>query len=240
MTTPNDNTPASIIKDGLFNAGLLMQGQSLNSEQLADGMRSLTEIINFEQTQGLKLWLNVDYSITLTTGVGTYLLGPVSAGGLGTIDKPLRVVEAYYLDSTGIRRPLIALSWDDYVRLSQVNQQGAINSYFVNKMQLVLSVFFWLLPDTTAATGTAHVVLQEQVAGPINLTETMNFPIEWRLFLTWALADEKSTGQPEAIMTRAQQRCERYREALENWDVEDASTSFAPDSRGQYWGQRFR
>lgn len=241
MTTPNDNTPASIIKDGYFDAGLLMQGATPNSELLADGMRRLTSIINFEQTQGLKLWLNVDYSITPVQGQGTYLLGPVAAGGIGGIDKPLRVPrDAYFLDSTGIRRPLIPLSWNDYTLLSQINQQGSVNSYFVDKKQSVLSVFFWYPPDASDATGTLHLVLQEQVTGPINLTETMNFPIEWRLFLHWALADELSTGQPDAIMQRAQQRCERYRQALEDWDVEDASTSFAPDSRGQYWGKRFQ
>ena len=240
MTTPNDNTPQSIIKDGYFDAGLLMQGQSPNSEQLTDGLRRLTEIINFEQTQGLKLWLNVDYPITPVVGQGTYLLGPVAAGGMGSIDKPLRVVECYYLDSTGIRRPLIPMSWRDYVQLSQINEVGQTNSYFINKEQSVLSVFFWLIPDATAATGTFHTVLQEQVAGPINLTETMNFPIEWRMFLHWALADELSTGQPEAIMSRAQQRCERYRQALEDWDVEDASTSFAPDQRNTGFGVKFR
>lgn len=240
MTTPNYNTPGAIINDALLDAGLIQQGATANSEQLADGLRRLTDVINFEQTQGLKLFVNVDTAITLTAGTGTYDLGPTAAGGTVNMTKPLRVVEAYYLDSTGIRRPLIPLSWDDYVRLSQVNQTGALNSYFVNKKPAVLSVFFWLIPDTTAATGTAHLVLQEQITGPISLTETMNFPIEWRMFLHWALADELATGQPQAIMDRCQQRAERYREALENWDVEDASTSFAPDSRGQYFGQRFR
>jgi len=240
VTTPNNNTPAAIIKDAYQDAGIIQQGDTPNSEQLADGLRRLTDVINFEQTQGLKLWVNTDTSITLVAGTGTYLLGPTASGGTVDMTKPLRVVECYYLDSTGIRRPLIALSWRDYVQLSQVDQEGAINSYFVNKQELVLSVFFWLIPDTTAATGTGHVVLQEQITGPISLTETMNFPIEWRMFLHWALADELATGQPQAIMDRCQQRAERYRDALENWDVEDASTSFAPDSRGQYWGQRFR
>lgn len=240
MTTPNNNTPAAIIKDAYQDAGIIQQGDTPDSEMLADGMRRLTDVINFEQTQGLKLWVNVDVAITLVAGTGTYLLGPTASGGTVNMTKPLRVVECYYLDSTGIRRPLIPLSWRDYTQLSQVNQQGAINSYFVDKQQLLLSVFFWLIPDTTAATGTGHVVLQEQVTGPISLTETMNFPIEWRMFLHWALADELATGQPQAIMDRCQQRAERYREALENWDVEDSSTSFAPDSRGMYWGQRFR
>ena len=240
MTAPSDNTPLRIISDAYFEAGKFREGQTANSEQLVSGMRRLTDLINLEQTQGLKLWLNVDTSITLTSGTGTYDLGPTADGGTVNMTKPLRAIEAYYLDSTGNRRPLTPLSWDDYVRLSQVNQTGAINSYFVNKKQLVLSVFFWLIPDATAATGTAHLLLQTQVTNFISVTETMNFPIEWRMFLVWGLADILAVGQPQAIMDRCQQRAQMYRQMLEDWDVEDAPTQFTPDQRAQSNTGRFR
>lgn len=237
MTAPADNTPVSIINDAYFDAGLFQEGQTANSEQLVAGMRKLTDIVNLWQTQGLKLWLNVDTAVTLTAGTGTYTLGPA---GTVVMTKPLRTIEAYYLDSNGIRRPLVPLSWDDYIRLSQVNNTGAINSFFVNKMQDVLSVFFWLIPDATAATGTAHLLLQTQVTNFISVTETMNFPIEWRIALRWGLADELATGQPQAIMDRCQQRAMQYRTMLEDWDVEDAPTRFTPDSRSAFGSYRFR
>ena len=237
MTAPSPNTPASIIKDAYMDAGIIQQGDTPNSEQIVDGMTRLTDVINFEQTQGLKLWLNVDTTVPLVANTGTYTFSPT---GTVVMPKPPRAIEAYYKDVNGIRRPLVPLSWDDYIRLSQVNQTGQINSYFVNKKQSELSVFFWLIPDATAATGEAHLLLQTQVTNFISVTEEMNFPIEWRMFLRWALADELATGQPQAIMDRCQQRCERYRQMLEDWDVEDASTSFAPDQRGQYATANFR
>ena len=237
MTAPIDNTPISIITDGYLDAGLIQEGQTLNPEQIVFGMRKLTDLINLWQTQGLKLWLNVDTSVPLVTGQGTYVFSPT---GDVVIPKPPRAIEAYYRDSTGIRRPLVVLSWDDYIRLSQINQTGAINSFFVNKQQLALSVFFWLIPDSIAATGTAHLLLQTQVTNFTNVTETMNFPLEWKLFLIWALADELAGGQPQAIMDRCSQRAERYRDALEAWDVEDAPTRFTPDQRMNQHGGRFR
>lgn len=240
MTAPADNTPAGIIEDAYLDAGLIQLGDSPNSEQIVVGMRKLTDMINLWQTQGLKLWLNVDTAITLTAGTGTYELGPTADGGTVNMTKPLRVIEAYYLDEDENRRPLIALSWDDYIRLSQVTETGAINSYFVNKKQLTLSVFFWLIPDATAATGTGHLLLQTQVTNFTSLTETMNFPIEWRMALRWGLADEICTGQPQAIMDRCAGRALTYRAMLEDWDVEDASTSFSPDSRSGYAAGRFR
>ncbi len=237
MTAPSNNTPLSVIEDAYIDATIIKRGQSLSSDQLVLGMRRLTDVINFEQTQGLKLWLNVDTAVPLVAGQGTYTFSPT---GDVTMPKPPRAIEAYYRDVNGIRRPLICLSWDDYIRLSQVNQTGQINSFFVNKKQLELSVFFWLIPDATAATGEAHLLLQTQVTNFVNVTEEMNFPVEWRMFLHWALAADLATGQPQAIMDRAEQKTAMYREMLEGWDVEDASTSFAPDSRSQYYGNRFR
>ncbi len=238
MTAPSNNIPLAIINDAYFDAGLIEEGQDCNSEQLVNGMRRLTDLINFEQTQGLKLWLNEDVAITLVAGTGTYTLGP-----LGTVPmvKPPRALDAYYRDSSGIRRPLVPLAWADYIRLSQVNQTGQINSYFINKQQTYLSVFFWLIPDAVAATGTAHLLLQNQVTNFISVTETMNFPVEWRLFLRWGLADDLATGQPQAIMDRCSQRAQAYRTMLEDWDVEDAPTRFTADSQGQSYNfGRFR
>ena len=53
MTTPNSNTPISIISDAYFDAGLLQEGQAPNSEQITSGMRKLQDLINLLQTQGL-------------------------------------------------------------------------------------------------------------------------------------------------------------------------------------------
>jgi len=236
MTSPSNNNPLSIIQDAYFDAGLIGVGQTVNGEQIVMGMRKLTDLINLWQTQGLKLWLNVDTSITLVAGTATYTLGP---GGTVDMTKPLRVVEAYYADANGVRRPLTPLAWADYVRLSTVSQSGSVNSYFVNKQATQLSVLFWPAPDTTAATGTGHLVLQTQVTNFINLTETMNFPLEWRIALRWGLADELATGQPQTIMDRCQQRALAYRTMLEDWDVEDAPTRFAVSQQGHGMSGRF-
>jgi len=236
MTSPSNNNPLSIIQDAYFDAGLIGVGQTVNGEQIVMGMRKLTDLINLWQTQGLKLWLNVDTSITLIAGTATYTLGP---GGTVDMTKPMRVVEAYYADANGVRRPLTPLAWADYVRLSTVNQSGSVNSYFVNKQATLLSVLFWPAPDTIAATGTGHLVLQTQVTNFINLTETMNFPLEWRIALRWGLADELATGQPQAIMDRCQQRALAYRTMLEDWDVEDAPTRFAVSQQGHGMSGRF-
>lgn len=242
MTTPADNTPVGVITDAYQDAGLNQDDQDPTPEQFAKGMRRLRDLINFAQTKGLKLWVNVDTPVPLTAGQATYTFGPT---GDVVMTKPLRVLEGYYLYTSGsIRRPLTPLSWRSYLQLGQAgtatSNQGPITQYFEDKQQTLLSVTFWLCPDTNEVSlGQAHLLLQTQITRPSALTETMNFPDEWRMFLHWGLAAELCTGQPQAVIDRCEGKAAMYREALEGWDVEDADTSFAPDPRGNT-GSGFR
>jgi hypothetical protein len=231
MSLPVDfYTPNRIIRFARQDVGLLQTGDTIDSEDLADNLNRLNELVLSAQTQGLKLWLQFLQSVTLVANQARYVFGP---GGDVNISKPSRVISGYYLDSTGNQRPLIQLAWEDWNRLSNKTQKGQINSYFVDKQAYQLNVWFWLVPDATAATGTAQMQIQQQQPTMTTLTETMMLPPEWGLWLHWALADQICTGQPQAIMDRAEKRAALYFEALNNWDVEDAPTQFVPDQRGQ-------
>lgn len=238
MTTPSTFLSAQrVIRMAYRDAGLTQEGDEPNSEQYADGLVRLNDMTNLWQTQGLKLWLIKDQAVPLVAGQATYTLAPA---GSVAMTKPLRVLQAYNLDASNIRRPLVVLSWDEWTRLSQVTQTGQINSYFVDKQQSALSVSFWLVPDATAATGQAHLIIQQQATQMVSLTDTTAFPMEWAMGLRWGLADDLATGQPQSIMDRCERRAKAYREALEDWDVEDAPTSFAPDQRSLYAANSFR
>lgn len=229
MTFPaNFKACQRIIIFALEDAGILQEGDTPSSEQFARGMTRLNDLINMWQTQGLKLWLQTDQSIALVAGQTTYTM---KLGGDVAITKPLRVQQGYYLDTSSVRRPIYPLSWDEWLRLSTVTQQGAVTQYFVNKRATELDVSFWLTPDATAATGTAHLLIQQQVTNLVSLTDDMDFPQEWFMALRWGLADDWCTGQPQAVIDRCRERASSFRMALEDWDMEDTPTSFAPDQR---------
>lgn len=217
-----------IIQMGMKDAGLLQDGDMPTSEQYAEYGNRLQDLINFWQTQGLKLWLQADQSVTLVSGQARYQF---KTGGDVSMVRPPRILQAYYLDSSSNRRPLTTLSRDEYTRLAQTTQEGAVNSFFVDKLRAQTDIYLWLVPDDTAATGTVHVILQVQVTNFTELDETMDFPQEWFLALRWGLADDICTGQPQAIMDRCAAKALAYRQALEDWDVEDASTLFQPNSQ---------
>jgi hypothetical protein len=134
----------------------------------------------------------------------------------------------------GTYRPINALSWNEWNSLPQINQ-GAITGYLVDKQTLSLVVKFWNTPDASEALNTVVLLVEQQAANPFNLESNVSFPQEWRIALRWGLADDIATGQPQAIMDRCQSRATFYRQMLEDWDVEDTQTTFAPDMRG--WGK---
>lgn len=238
MTSPASfNTPARAIEYAMKDAGLLSRGDLPDSDQYAEYGNRLNDMINLWQTQGLKLWLNYDLPITLTQGVGKYTLG---ASGTVVMTKPMRIFDSFTINSGGTRRPLTIISRAEYNRLSNVTNQGALNSVFVDKQQTYLGVYFWMVPDSVAATDTAYLTIQQAVQNFTGLNDQMNFPQEWFMALRWGLADDICGGQSKSIMDRCQQRATTYRTALEDWDVEDASTFWQPDQRATTASNSFR
>lgn len=225
------NSADRIITQAMRNAGLISDIDTPTTDQYAAYLPRLNDLINFYQTQGLKLWLQYDLSVPLVAGQEKYSISPT---GDVVMTKPTRILDnGYFLDTNGVRRPLMMISRDEWTRLSNHTTSGSLSSYFVDKQQNSLDVYVWNLPDATAATGTLHVLIQQQVTNLVTVSDTMNFPQEWFIALHWGLADEIATGQPQAIMDRCAQRAQFYREKLEEWDVEDASTFFQMDARNR-------
>lgn len=228
MTAPPLNTADALIRKALRDAGRLQVGDDPPPETFADCLSRLGDIINTLQTRGLKLWLNSVRTLTPVAGTAAYTLGP--SGTTVTI-KPLRVIGGWFVESGGARRSLTPLSWQEYRSLGNLTSSGAVNSYFVDKQQLNLVVRLWQVPDATAATGTVELLCQEQATAPLELTSVVAFPVEWYLALRWMLADDLATGQPALIMERCERKANQYREQLEDWDVEDASTFLQPNAQ---------
>lgn len=236
------NTPVNIITEAYMETGLLSLGQVPDSQQLARGMSRLNAMINLWQTQGLKLWLELDLPITLTAGQYLY---PQTSMLNGILTKPTRVKEGYFLFTPGnptgqTMYPLIAWARNDWDMAGTRNDPGTVTAYFAEKLSNVLNVYLWQAPSAAfAAQGQVHLVLQQQQTNAVMLTDQMVLPIEWGLGLIWGLADELATGQPLAIQQRCSVRASLYREALENWDVEDAPTEFQPDAQMFTGNNRF-
>lgn len=234
MTT---GTGAALIQAAYEDANLLTIGGTPSAAQYARGLSRLNDIINLWATQGLKLWRQQEVVLTLTANKVEYTLGP---GGDVNMLKPLSVLQGFYRNPQGSRQPLTPLSRQEYMSLSQVRESGSVNSYFTNKELTRLVVSLWNPPDVTSAQGTVTLLLRQNIANLAVTADTVGFPPEWYIALRWALADELATAQPQAVQDRCAQRAGAYRQALEDFDVEDAATFFQPDYRINDNAGRFR
>jgi hypothetical protein len=232
------NTAYGIIADAMVDVGFLQEGQRPDSEQLANYMRRLNDIVNLWQTYGLKLFLQQEISFNFLEGVNTYNFGP--AGSTVEITKPSRILQGY-VTANNVRRPLVMISVDEWERLGQViGNNGQVNSFMVRKWTDLLIVYVWPTPDATEVLNQCTFLFQIAPAGPILLSDATSFPQEWRIALRWALAEDICTGQPQTTVDRCVRNAQIYREQLEGWDVEDAPTYFGLDMRTTQGYGRFR
>lgn len=231
-------TASSIVQAAYEDAGLCAVGSGISANQTARGLSRLEDMIQLWGTQGLKLWLQEDVAVPLVALQAAYTFMP--AGDVSMV-KPLAILQGAYVLNSGVRQPLTVASKDEYFRLPQYNSYGAINTYFTQKNQTNLTVYFWSTPDVAAAAnGFCSLLVRKAVANPASIAAQMAFPPEWYIALRWGLADELTTGQPDSIVTRCATRAAAYRTALEDFDVEDAPTYFQPDQRMQYGAANFR
>lgn len=229
------NTTYGIIRDAMQDAGLLQEGDDPNSEQLATYIRRLCDIINLWQTEGLKLFLLQEVTVTLIAGQAEYTLN--QAVGVEP-NKNLRVIQGR-IENSNSSRPIYPISWDEWNRL-QKNTSGAVTGYFVDKQIDSLVVHTWNTPDANEALNVMILLVQTQAVNPYNLMSDVMFPQEWRIALRWGLADDIATGQPQAIMDRCQQRANLYKTQLEDWDVEDTPVRFAVNPQATMSNRRIR
>jgi hypothetical protein len=231
-----------IIEMAMRDAGLIDKAEFPDSDDYAEYMQRLNMMINFEQTQGLKLWLQENVTITPVLNQQSYAFGP---NGDVVMPRPTRIISGFFTFPTSItngiqvRYPLYQMSRDEFNNLGVLNVPGIMNSFFADKQQLNLIVWLWLLPDLFTSQATCTFVTQTQVNQVISLTDQMNFPIEWFQYLHWNLAAEIDTGQPAAIQAQNDSMASFYRTALENFDVEDTSTFLQMDYRNTINNGRF-
>jgi hypothetical protein len=223
-----------IIQRAYRHAKLIEPGVEPNGEQFTDGMNALNDLVNELQMGGLMLWMQQDLPIPLTAGTFQY---PLTTAPFG---KPLRIPRdlSYMLyvasgTTNSPKVPVISLSQQEWTLLSNTGStQGLVSQIYVDKQLAQLMINTYLVPDTTTATNyVLHVVVQQQIPQGMQLTDTMQFPPEQFMSLTWLLSQQLCQGQPMEVVQRIDAMAAKYRAEAEGWDVEDTQVFFTPDNR---------
>ena len=234
-----------IISLALRKLGVLEIGAVPDTDTIDNAAMSLNLIIKQFSIEGLKLWKNSELIIPLVTNQSTYILG----GSTSTLmydslnptvaitDRPLKVIQGFYRNnsvSPYIDIPVMVISKQEYNVIGSKFSTGTANTIFYDTKKLNGVLYVYLTPDVNASTNMElHIVAQLPLDDLSTALAIPDFPNEWMNCLVWNLADQLSLeyGVPMNSRQEIAMRAGTYKTLLTDWDVEAASTFFAPDFR---------
>ena len=234
-----------IISLALRKLGVLEIGAVPDTDTIDNAAMSLNLLIKQFSIEGLKLWKNSELIIPLVTNQSTYILG----GSTSTLmydslnptvaitDRPLKVIQGFYRNnsvSPYIDIPVMVISKQEYNVIGSKFSTGTANTIFYDTKKLNGVLYVYLTPDVNASTNMElHIVAQLPLDDLSTALAIPDFPNEWMNCLVWNLADQLSLeyGVPMNSRQEIAMRAGTYKTLLNDWDVEAASTFFAPDFR---------
>lgn len=229
-------TARAIITSAYRDAQKLGRLAILAADQEAEGLEKLADLTNMWITRGMKLFLEEEVTVPLVAGKAVYSIMP---GGDINMARPIKVLNVSYWLSDDTSHPIFSIGRDEWSSLSQRAAAGSVNQFYSETLFDRVNLHLTQVPDATNALGSLRVVVKRQAVNPITIDASILFPPEWAIALRWGLADEIATGMPESVQQRCQVRAQTYRQALEDYDVEDVEVVLQPDSR-MFGFSRFR
>lgn len=243
MTSNYSVTRDDIILAALRKCGTIEAGDTastVESSIILNTALALNIMLKQWMTDGIKLWTYKEYTLPLVANKTSYVIGPALSSDL-VADKPLRLIQGQALTfarnisvSPNIDTPMQILSRQEYLSLGSKFSLGMTNSVYLDVQTTTSTIYVYQTPDAATSTNyELHFTAQRPIYDITNSTDIPDFPNEWMNVLIWGLADQIAiehdvpANHRQEIMIRA----EGYRNKLEGWDTEAASTFFAPDYR---------
>lgn len=233
MATSN-NTIWQLTRDEIINAalrkiGVVGEGQSANSTQLAEGSQALNAIISDFSTLGMPLWKREELGITLVTGQKEYEIG---VGAAINHPFPLKLFQANLaLTGSPTRLNMLVLAHYDYNNLPVTTSGTPVQvSYQPMTNKGVLSV--WPTPDSSVPANSQIILTFQR---PFDIfttgTETLDFPQEWANAVIYQLAHVLSDEYSLPLEDRRwfEKQASKRLEAALSIGTEDGSLFFYPD-----------
>jgi hypothetical protein len=165
--------------------------QTPTSGQIDTASKRLNMMIKAWQAAGVGLWLNRLTTLPLTAAAQSYLLGPtgvdcIVAGLTGKISRPLAIIEARGVTSSGTELPLNLYSRDEYMSLSLKSSTGPTTGYYYDPQIPNGVLYVW--PVETDLTSVVKFTAKTPIQEFIELDDIPDFPAEWYDALHYNLA----------------------------------------------------
>ena len=177
-TRDQADTVAEIITDAMTKSGLLVAGETAETEDLATCLRALKHMLRTWAVKGVRLWLINNQTVTLTEDTATYALGV----------RALNLTQAW-IRSSGNDTPVRIVSREEYNRYPAKTTTGRPFALFVDRDITATSVTLYPVPDAASeANDVLHVVTKYQIQDVTDGAEDIEVPPEWTEALVYNLA----------------------------------------------------
>lgn len=169
--------------------------------------------------------------VTLTTP----LTGAAAAGNKvysyqTKLMRPLRVLDALYRQTAGNDIPVRIISREEYNRFGLKTSQGtSIQAYYDPQVN---SGFFSFYPVPSDSVGQMYIEFQRPIDDFVNSTDDFDLPQEWGEAIVWNLAMRLIPDYrvPELTANRIERLAGKFLKEVTDWDQEQASIYFQPNS----------
>lgn len=236
-TTSFTLTRDEIISYALRKLAVLELGATPDTTTVTNAATSLDMMIKSWVARGSKLWTIQELTLPLTANKSTYTIGPTAYAPDLVSEKPLYLMQAWIRNTSltpQIDIPMQVISQHDYNLLGAKGSTGTPNSMQMFVGRDVSTLHIYVTPDAfSAGIQQAHLLVKRTLMDAGTSTTNMDFPQEWLKALGWNLAAEllEDYEIPPNKAQRIEMKAEMYLREAEDFDVENASTFFAPGPR---------
>lgn len=229
--TTNQLTRNQFIEAALRKLGVVALDQTPSSTEYTNGTLALNALIGEFRTKGLQIWQRTTYTMSLTNGTSSYLIG---SGQTLNTPYPLHLLQVVRADANqGTRIPVDVIA-DYNFNLLPTNSSGVPIQVTYQPRVNVGTVKVWPTPDSYAET---NVTLTLTYLRPIEYfsasTDTADFPEEWVSAIIYNLAVRMAPeyGIPLPDRQLLIKEAEMYLKTAEDNSFEDASFFLQPERR---------
>lgn len=185
-TTDFSSSRDTIIKGALRKVGALAQGQTPSTNDVNDAAEALNNLVKAWMADGMPLWKIATYNFNLTNGNNTYRIG---LGETLATAKPLKIIQAWTRDTSGVDIPLQIKTLYDYNRLSNKSAVGMPIQLTYHPQRVFGDIYVYPTPDATiAAEYDVYIRYQAPYEDFDAANNEPDFPQEWFQALIYGLA----------------------------------------------------
>lgn len=227
--TTNQLTRNQFIEAALRKLGVLALDQTPSSTEYANGLLALNALVGEFRTKGLEIWQRTTYTMSLTNGTSSYLIG---SGQTLNTPYPLHIIQVVRADSSqGTRIPIEIVSDYNFNLLSSNSSGTPIQITYQPRIN-VGTIKVWPTPDSYAATNVTLVLTYLRPIEYFNAAaDTADFPEEWVSAIIYNLAVRLAPeyGLPLQDRQLLLKEADMYLQTAEDNSFEDASFFIQPE-----------